>query len=334
VATVVFCGGENYIYGRGSGRASAAEKQTERLLRMKIYAICLVKNEDDVIGQTLVYATRYCDKIFVIDNGSTDRTWEIVQSLVQQYPQIVPFVQTLERYDDGLRWLVYDAHHQELTDQDWWMILDGDEFLAEDPRPVIQKAMKKHADVIDADQIQFYYTDKDYEAWQAGQDNREQPIYLRRRYYRIDHREARFFRNLSTGTWETSFLRRKLPMPPWLRSKAPVDPRQALPSRIGKKLRQRILNRHYQYRDPEQIEKRLKLRFGNPLFAAQVKSQAWQSVMRLSTNLYYYRDGDPWRFNISDKISEYTGAIRYQLKNRLLHLLGWWAGDKNDKRSK
>jgi glycosyltransferase involved in cell wall biosynthesis len=290
---------------------------------MKIYAICLVKNEDDVIGQTLTYATSYCDMIFVIDNGSTDQTWHIVQNLSKQHPQIVPFVQTLDRYDDGLRWLVYDAYHQELTDQDWWMILDGDEFLAEDPRPVIQEAMKKRADVIDADQIQFYYTDKDFEAWQSGQENLEQSIFMRRRYYRIDHHEARFFRNLSDGTWETSFLRRKLPMPPWLRSIGKVDPRQSLPIRIGKKHRRRILNRHYQYRDPVQIEKRLKLRYGNPLFAAQVQSPEWQSVMRLSTHLNYYRDGDIWHFNLSDLISEYIGTISYQLKNRFLRILGW-----------
>ena len=290
---------------------------------MKIYAICLVKNEDDIIGQSLTYATRYCDKIFIIDNGSTDRTWEIVQSLAGQYPQIVPFVQTLERFDNGLRWLAYDAHHQELTDSDWWMILDGDEFLAEDPRPVIQEAMKKHADVIATSQIQFYYTDKDYEAWVAGKDNRYLPIFARRRYYRIDHRESRFFRNQSSGTWETSFLRRQLPMPPWLRSAASNDPRLALTSRIGKKLRRRILNRHYQYRDPEQIEKRLKLRYGDPLFAAQVKSPEWKSVMRVSTDLYYYRDGDTWHFNPSDLISEYTGSIRYQLKNMFLRILGW-----------
>ena len=112
-------------------------------------------------------------------------------------------------------------------------------------------------------------------------------------------------------------------MPPRLRSTDKVDPRQRLPTRIGKKLRRRILNRHYQYRDPEQIEKRLKLRYGNPSFASQVKSLEWQSVMRLSTDLYYYRDGDTWRYNLSDLISEYTGTIRYQLKNRFLRILGW-----------
>lgn len=289
---------------------------------MKIYAICLVKNEDDVISQTLTYATRYCDKIFVIDNGSTDQTWHIVQNLSKEHSQIVPFVQTLDRYDDGLRWLVYDAHHQELTDQDWWMILDGDEFLAEDPFPLLEEAMNKHADVIDADQIQFYYTDKDLEAWNAGQDNQKKSIIERRRYYRIDHCEARFFRNLSAGNWETSFLRRKLPMPPWLRSSGKFDPRETLPKRIGKKLRRRILNRHYQYRDPVQIEKRLKLRYGNPLFSAQVKSVSWKSVVRASNELFYYEEGKPWRYHLGDRIAEFTGSIKYHIRHQYKKLIG------------
>jgi glycosyltransferase involved in cell wall biosynthesis len=302
---------------------SAAENQADKPSRMKIYAICLVKNEDDVVGQTLTYAARYCDKIFVIDNGSTDSTWQIVQGLSKKQLQIIPFMQTQERYDDGLRWHVYEAHNRELTDSDWWMILDSDEFLAEDPRPVIGEAMRKRADVIEAWQIQFYYTEKDYESWQTGGDSRALPITSRRRYYRIDHREARFFRNLASGDWQTSFLRRKLPMPPWLRSASVKDSRQTLPIRIGKKLRRRILNRHYQYRDPPQIEKRLLLRYGNPLFAAQVKSPDWRSVMRASKDLYRYSEGDEWRFKFSDLLTEYLGSVRYVLKSVTARLKDW-----------
>ena len=47
----------------------------------KIGAICPVKNEDDIIPQTLVHATQYGDQIFAIDNGSTDQTWDVVRAL-------------------------------------------------------------------------------------------------------------------------------------------------------------------------------------------------------------------------------------------------------------
>src|SRR5215813_10483097 len=95
--------------------------------RVKLYGICLVKNEDDVIAQTLTYATQYCDRIFVLDNGSTDETWHIVLRLAQQNSAIVPFEQTLQPYGDWLRAMVYNAVHGELSADDWWLILDSDE---------------------------------------------------------------------------------------------------------------------------------------------------------------------------------------------------------------
>lgn len=293
---------------------------------MKLYAICLVKNEDDVIGQTLNFATRFCDKIFVIDNGSTDNTWEIVKSLGEKDPKIIPFVQTHERYDDGLRWLAYDAHHDELTDSDWWLVLDSDEFMAEDPRPVIEHAMRDGADIIVAWQIQFYYTEKDYEDWKAGRDNRDLPIFSRRRYYRIDYQEPRLFRNQSTDNWETAPLSRKLGMPLGLRATTPEGVKEGcVPTRAGKISRRRILNRHYQYRDPLQMEKRLKLRFGHPAFAAQVDSVDWRLKMRPSKSLKYHKDGQPWRFSLSGLAYHYPRWLRYVILSRLRRAQRWLA---------
>jgi glycosyltransferase involved in cell wall biosynthesis len=80
---------------------------THESLPIKLYAICLVKNEDDVIVQSLKHAATFCEKIFVLDNGSTDRTWELVRSLSQVNPRVVPFGQTLEPFRLSLRSLVY-----------------------------------------------------------------------------------------------------------------------------------------------------------------------------------------------------------------------------------
>ena len=277
---------------------------------MKLYAICLIKDEDDIIAQTLTYAVRHCDKIFVIDNGSSDRTWEIVQELAEQNPQIVPFEQTYLAYNDALRARVYNQVHQELSDDDWWMILDSDEFMAEDPKALIHEAMHDKADIIRSWQIQFYFTEKDLAEWEAGRDGREVPIFQRRRYYLINWQEPRLFRNQTGPVWD-------------------VKINNGVPNGLKRIWQRRVLNRHYQYRDPVQMEKRLKLRFGHPSFRAHVTSADWKSAIRDSHKLNYHKEGDSWRFSLSGVIYYYRKTILYMLqgkwrgaKRRLRHAVG------------
>jgi glycosyltransferase involved in cell wall biosynthesis len=256
----------------------------------KLYGICLVKNEDDIIAQTLTYALRHCTKIFVIDNGSTDGTWKIVQSLSEEHSQIIPLLQTYEPYTEGLLALAYNKYHSEFSDQDWWLVLDADEFLAEDPQPVIQCAMGDKADMIHTWQIQFFYTDVDRRGWMEERDSRDIPIFARRRYYSINWQEVRLFRNYPGRPWNVKISGK-------------------VPDSHTKVCRRRILNRHYQYRDPEQIKKRLLLRFGHPSFT-HVKSLDWESVIVPSRRLNYYREGEPWHFSASGLIFYYRFVLR------------------------
>lgn len=57
---------------------------------MRIYSLCLVKDEADIIEYTLSRAAEWSHRIFVMDNGSTDGTWELVQRLARRLPGIVP----------------------------------------------------------------------------------------------------------------------------------------------------------------------------------------------------------------------------------------------------
>lgn len=257
---------------------------------MKLYAICLVKNEDDVIGQTLSYATKHCDKIFVIDNGSTDNTWAIAQSLAREHDRIVPFVQTHEPYSNGLRAKVYNQLREEMSDDDWWLILDADEFLAEDPRPLMRAAAASGADIIRAWQIQFYFTDIDHQEWQKAKEDRNAPIYERRKYYLINWQEPRLFRHRKGHFWD-------------------VRKSDTVPDGLTSVYRRRILNRHYQYRDPDQIEKRLRNRYGHPTSFRYVKSLDWQTQIRPASGLSHYADGKPWEFKLAGLLYYYRRQI-------------------------
>ena len=69
---------------------------------MLIHSLCLIKNECDVVAQSLSAAAEWSDFIYVYDNGSSDGTWETVQELSLKIRQIVPFRRDAAPFHDSL----------------------------------------------------------------------------------------------------------------------------------------------------------------------------------------------------------------------------------------
>src|SRR5262249_45343022 len=86
-----------------------------------------------------------------------------------------------------------------------------------------------------------------------------------------------------------------------------------IPDGLKRVYSRRILNRHYQYRDPEQIKKRLGLRYGHPLFP-HVRSSDWHSAIRHSRELNFYREGEPWRFSASGVLYYYRRRLSWTVR--------------------
>ena len=116
--------------------------------QFKIYSLLLVKNESDIIRESLLAAIKWSDKVIVIDNGSTDGTWEIVKEIATQYPTVVPFMQYTRGFRIGLRAKAFRAFRQELSCRDWWCVrLDADEFFSEDPREFLAQVPNKYSSI-------------------------------------------------------------------------------------------------------------------------------------------------------------------------------------------
>jgi glycosyltransferase involved in cell wall biosynthesis len=267
----------------------------------RLNAICLVKNEDDIIAQTLIHASQYCDKIFVLDNGSTDSTWEIVQTLSRKNEAIVPLKQILTPFSREHRGIVYHEVGHEMAEDDWWLVLDGDEFLAENPQPVIEQAVKEGADLIRTWQVQFYFTEVDLRQWEEGKDSRDKSVFDRRRYYLINWQEKRLFRNKKGLIWGNHIA----------------------PQGLHGVCRRRIMNRHYAFRDPDQIQKRLMVRFGHPSCFRHVKSTDWTSVLRDSRKLIYHQYGEPWRFKFSGLYYYYRRRFMRRARKKIKRAINW-----------
>jgi glycosyltransferase involved in cell wall biosynthesis len=264
----------------------------------RIHAVCLVSNEEDIVGQTLSYASQFCHKIYVFDTGSTDDSWEQVKKVENSV--VVPFRREKVPFYDGLRAQVFNAVRNQCELGDWFFILDADEFLAQDPTRAIRIAEQEGAEQINTLQYNFYFTDKDWEAYKAGKDSRDQPIAKRRRYYRFVNIEQRLFRITEDLVW-----------PEYIDSENPRGYMKPIGSKKRKKCSCKLPNRHYQYRDPEQIQLRLETRLAargaNPSNFIHYQSLDtgidWEKSIVPSRALHYYNNDGQFKFTAQERIS-------------------------------
>lgn len=251
---------------------------------MKLNAICMVKNEVDIVGETLINACRFCHRIYVFDNGSTDGTYELLQKLSATHEQIVIAAHSDEMFKNQLRNRVYNMYHNLYEDTDWWYILDADELLVDDPRPMLEKAAAQNKNAMRAWMAQFYFTDADMAQYDS--ENHAQPITQRRRYYRINWREPRFFLNAKDTSWPETISGRFPPFCNRLYAHSPVL-------------------RHYAQRTPEQITARVKIREHNPYSFFHVKNKSQSHWIKPANTLFYYNEGEALKFPLGDKLGYY-----------------------------
>ncbi|HEX7705166.1 MAG TPA: glycosyltransferase family 2 protein [Thermoanaerobaculia bacterium] len=197
---------------------------------MAIYGTLVVQNEGDIIEELLDFHRELAlfDAIFLYDLGSSDDTFEkaLRYSDLLEDPKRVD-----EPYSETLRHRLMLSRREHYRPGDWMVMVDADEMYEEDPRPFLQQAEREGADCVFAWQAEFMFTDLDLEAV-AGQDT-ARPVRERRSHYLIDWTEPRFYRYF--GEWQS-------------------EPRTANHCSL------RFLNRHYQYRSPEQIRRRVETR--------------------------------------------------------------------------
>lgn len=275
---------------------------------MKIFGTCLIKNEADVIEESLHHAARWCDRIFVFDNGSTDGTWEKVQALAKTEPRVVPFKSSAVTFSNSLRREAFNHYRAECSPGDWWCLLDADELYEDDPRAFLAAVPLRHH-VIWGVNFQHYFTDAD--AARHETDARAYPPYTPAeqalRYYRCDYSEVRFFRYRPGLQWKQ-----------W-----------ALPQHLGVVHPRRIRFKHYQYRSPGQIQLRLKTRQeaiaqGCENFSAYSSETDWrQKIVPAAT----CRHADaPGAYTIEEeKIPHHLERPWHRTLKLIMHGTGLWA---------
>jgi hypothetical protein len=205
---------------------------------MRIFSLCCVRDENDVIRETLEAALAWNEKIFVFDNASVDGTSETLAELAKRRPQIVLWGRDDRPFTEELRAEIFESVRREAMPGDWWCRLDSDEIYIDDPRAFLG-AVRPEFGFVWSSTYNFYLTDRDVAAYEADPAAwRARPVSERLRYYQNNWSEPRFVRHRAGLCWAGH---------PW-----PLDRGRTAPARI------RL--RHFQYRSPEQIARRLAIR--------------------------------------------------------------------------
>lgn len=263
---------------------------------VKIYGLGLCKNEDDIVGSVVEHALGFCDKVIVLDNGSTDGSWQVITDLAERFPgRVVPFGPVDEPFFDGMRSKVWDAYFEELGEDGWWYYLDADEFLEGDPEPVLERALASGHDSVKGWIVQFRFTDVDLATWERGEEDISLPVQQRRLHYRTDWREYRFIRNFPVARWE--------------------NPDSYLPRRALNPTKERVFVRHYQFRDPDQIQKRTDARYNKTEFFGHVTSPSWRDVVSPASRCAVHVEGRPFKLHPGN-------LYRHRLKTLVRKLTG------------
>lgn len=239
---------------------------------MKIYAIMVVKDEIDFVEAVLREAEKWASKIFILDNGSTDGTWELLQRLKNDV--ITPWKQDFGPYRRGFKGDVYSEFKGISEPGDWWAILDADEFFIEDPRAFLATVPKSYH-IVCKKSLDYVFTTEDVEELTFG-ENAEENVKKLRYITTPCWTEPRFIRFRKSLVWGNSVL-------------------DQYPKRGGVVYEKFILVKHYQYRSPAQMQKRLDNR--NAIKAKQdglvfrhVQEKNWKELLHPRAN-YVLDDG-------------------------------------------
>src|SRR5271170_3388489 len=94
---------------------------------MRFHGLMLLRDEGDIIEQSLNHLLSWIDGLYILDMGSVDGTWEIVQEYARRDKRVVPFFSKPIIFDDNLRSMLFAEYRRRFEPGDWVLRTDTDE---------------------------------------------------------------------------------------------------------------------------------------------------------------------------------------------------------------
>ena len=157
---------------------------------MNVVAQMLVRNEADIIAETVREVFRWVDVLIVLDGGSTDLTTQILETLAEEYAAVGKTLALTSRPDPG--GLFADHYRNELLaltapfEPDWVISVDADEIYDTSPVKAIMMADAAGANAVRCWVPEFWLTFDDLRKGALHEDEAIS-VQKRRRWYSWGH---------------------------------------------------------------------------------------------------------------------------------------------------
>lgn len=212
---------------------------------MKIIATMIVRDEDDVVGETIEQMSNYTKDIVVLDGGSVDNTIEIVRSF--SYVKLVEVNSGIAWNHSGERQMLLDLSKE----ADWVITFDADEIYHTSPLIAIEAAEKEGATVVRCEIPQFCFTEIELLNGTLQSEDERITVQERRKYYSWGWSDQMIFK-MQEGLTYLGGKEGRITRPPHFNSPA-----------IKTECSVRPILKHYQNRSLRQYAKKMKTRRRN-----------------------------------------------------------------------
>jgi glycosyltransferase involved in cell wall biosynthesis len=249
---------------------------------MSFHALLVVRDEADVLPESLTTFLRWADFVHVFDTGSADESWDIVNEFAAKDKRVRPLLRKPVFYDESsVRSELFHLGRDTMKDGDWLLRVDADEFHHISPPDFVKNHILPGETSIWHQYYEFAPTDSDLAAWRAGGDavimeDRKRPLEDRLRHYRLfTYAEPRMFQYRDSMVWPSN---------------------RSCPYNTGFIAARRLPIRHYPNRDPLQMRRRCALRY------AMMSEKSTQEVLKGDLYLHWLQDWETFVHRDDDPI--------------------------------
>ena len=244
---------------------------------VRFVALLPVRDEGDIIRESLGHALTWADRIYVYDTGSIDHTWDVVKEVAKADDRVQPIAREPVYYNENrVRGLLFNTAREYLRDGDWFLRIDADEFHHIRPQEFVANRLAPGESAVYHQYYDFQLTWSEAGALKSDEaiaSERQKPIYERRRHYTVSvYAEPRMCRYRSSMRWPAT---------------------ASFPYNAGLVATERLPIRHYPHRDPNQLSRRCRLRA--IMMADKVNQSNWTRP-----ELHHWATDDWRQFVVAD----------------------------------